>query len=67
MGGSSKEGAFSTARCRASMPDLQTEEIRIIPIRAIANESVLIEQYWVLGGTSLQPRNSLPIRKTMPQ
>jgi hypothetical protein len=30
MGGSSSEGAFSTAQCRASMPDLQTEEFRMM-------------------------------------
>jgi hypothetical protein len=29
-GASSNEGAFSTARCRASMPDLPTEEFRFI-------------------------------------
>jgi hypothetical protein len=30
IGASSGEGASSTARCRASMPDLQTEEFRFI-------------------------------------
>jgi hypothetical protein len=28
MGGSSREGAYLTAQCRASMPDLRAEEFR---------------------------------------
>jgi hypothetical protein len=59
-GGSSGEGAFSTTRCRAGLPDLQTEEFRFdVGLSAISSllglyDEAIRKTAWI--GTALCAR-----------